>query len=426
MTFYEMIEHYYGKEQRKYIEEALNYDPVYAQRFNRLKPFDPEFASDISFLNPKLEIPENYPQAVTHPFHHAGAYYLQDPSATLAVEFMDLQADDIVLDLCAAPGGKSTEILNQIPDGFLIANEINPKRNQRLQFNLNRWGHENVVVTQMSGTDLADQLENRFDKVLLDAPCSAEGLVRRNPDLIESYQLEHAYEYQKIQKALLEDAYQCVVDGGSILYATCTLNPIENEEVIAWFLDKYPSCELIDLEHPLKTPGLNNLKETAHFFPSVHGEGHYMALIKCKKEAARKDLKFEAFKPESFALDDHSFFAHYKKENDAIFALTKRGFLAEELKITMDGVPLAMKKAKNHVFRHAASQYPGLQTAFPIVSLSKAEAYAYCYGESIKSDVKGLVIVAYQGACLGFAKGVQGQLKNQYPKVFRNRFISYD
>ena len=426
MTFYEMIEQYYGKDSVKNIKEALTYKPVYALRANELKQFDAGFDADISFLNPKLEIPLDYAQAVTHPFNHAGAYYLQDPSASLAVEFMNLQDDDVVLDLCAAPGGKSTEILNQIPSGFLIANELNPKRNQRLQFNLNRWGQEQVVVTQMTGDALAKQLPNRFNKVLVDAPCSAEGLVRRQPELIDTYNIDNAYEYQVIQKELLANAYECVCNGGQILYATCTLNPIENEAVVQWFLDTYPGSKLLDLEHPLKTPGIHGLDQAAHFFPSVHGEGHFMALISCEKESDILPLKFEKFKLENREIDGIKFNLNFKQMGEEVFALSNRGYLNEDLKITMDGIPLALKKTKNHVWRHAASQYPNIAKSFLVTELDLKEAYQYLYGIAIEKDVKGLTLVSFEGAVLGFAKGSQGKLNNQYPKAFRNRFETYD
>ncbi len=420
--FERMLYEHFSKEKADALLALSDTPAVYGLRMNRLKQVELDFDLMPSPLNEKMLIPKDFSQTVTHPYHHAGVYYIQDPSASLAVEFMKLQEDDHVLDLCAAPGGKSTEILNQIPKGFLLANEINPKRNRRLQANLQRWGHENVAVSLASSELLAQKLPARFDKIIVDAPCSAEGLFRRKKDFIQSYRKEDPHRFVPIQKQLLEDAYRMLKPGGSILYATCTLNPYENEGVVKSFLADHPDCYLEMLEHPMKTEGFDGMKELARFFPSEHGEGHFMAKIVCPKEACRAEsLNFHTMRKKRKQK------IYLEKDQDLVSVLFDRPALNEAIPLSFDMIPY-QKHHRNQKLQYfpAISRYPQAKNLLPSYELSLQEAYAYLHGLTLQVEHEDAwVIMTYQGMALGLAKVLKSRAKNYYPKAERNRFSSY-
>lgn len=416
-----MLYQHFSSEKVQELLAIKDQDPVYGLRLNTNKTQIFPFEGKKSVLNPKLLIPDNYKEAVTHPYHHAGLYYIQDPSASLAVEMMDLKPNDQVLDLCAAPGGKSTEILNQIPEGFLLANEVNPKRNRRLQGNLKRWGNDRVAVSQASGAILSKTLPHRFDKIIVDAPCSAEGLFRRKKDFMEAYRLDDPNRFTPIQTELLDNAYEMIAPGGIILYATCTLNPFENEGVVRSFLEKHPDCRLLPIEHPLKEGGFDGMSDVARFFPSKHGEGHFMAKIQCGKDTIRKEkLHFKVDKKKK----GHNYFS-YKDEN-TMSILFNRPMLDVNVKLMMDGIPYQKMHHGKTQYLPDFSRYPESQKLLPSLEVKLEDAYAYLHGLSLSVDVEdGWYLITYQGYSLGLVKVVKGMAKNYYPKAERNRFVSY-
>ena len=188
-----------------------------------------------------------------HPYHAAGLYYLQDPSAMAVAELLDPQPGERVLDLAAAPGGKATHIAAKMQgQGLLVANEIHPKRAWELAGNLERWGAINVAITNETPERLAERFEDFFDRVLVDAPCSGEGMLRKGEAARVEWAPELVHGCALRQTTILEQAARLVRPGGRLVYSTCTFNPEENEGTVARFLDTHPEFELIE---PSRRPG---------------------------------------------------------------------------------------------------------------------------------------------------------------------------
>src|SRR5829696_1036015 len=235
-----------------------------------------------------------------HPFHAAGLYYLQEPSAMAVAEAMRIEPGQRVLDLAAAPGGKATHIASLLAGtGVLVANEIVPSRVKPLGENLERWGATNAVITNEEPARLAERLGPVFDRVLLDAPCSGEGMFRKTPVAIREWSPEHVAGSAARQTKILQDAARLTRPGGLLLYSTCTFAPEENEKQVARFLDQHPDWDLVDV--PMLTgfaPGRSEwaddtekpLDRAVRLWPHlIPGEGHFLALLRNGSDAAEHD-----------------------------------------------------------------------------------------------------------------------------------------
>jgi NOL1/NOP2/sun family putative RNA methylase len=219
------------------------------------------------------------------PYYYAGLYYLQEPSAMTPAAMLEVQPGDKVLDLCAAPGGKSTELGAKLcGQGLLVSNDISNTRARALLKNLELFGIPNILVTSEAPEKLADTFGAYFDKILVDAPCSGEGMFRKDPDLIKSWMERGPEEYAPIQKQILKEAVRMLCPGGFLLYSTCTFAKVEDEDVIHWILEEEPEMELAEL--PLFEGAARGLggEPVIRLFPhKIHGEGHFVALLH-KKE----------------------------------------------------------------------------------------------------------------------------------------------
>ncbi len=285
--------------------DSLNQPPAVGLRVNTLKVSHQEIPNTFpDQLTPIPWCPSGYwlkPTGVysesglspgKHPYHAAGLYYLQDPSAMAAGEILDPQPGERVLDIAAAPGGKTTHILAKMDNsGLLIANEVHPQRVWELAENLERWGARNVILVNETPPRLAEHFRGYFDRVLLDAPCSGEGMFRKSesarrdwsPQLVESCALR--------QSAILNDAAGMLRPGGILVYSTCTFSPEENEGVISAFLAGHPDFELEQVElspgfdqgRPEWGSGMPELAATVRIW-SHHSEtdGHFIARLRKK------------------------------------------------------------------------------------------------------------------------------------------------
>ncbi|MBK2403398.1 hypothetical protein GTU75_00555 [Erysipelothrix rhusiopathiae] len=423
----EMLIESFGEAQFQKIVEAYQMDSVHGLRLNPLKPCTLPFSGTESLINHQILIPDDYAKTVTHPLSHAGCYYIQDPTATTPVTALHVEPHDIVLDLCAAPGGKTTQILSTLTTGFLISNEIDSKRNIKLQHNYDRWGSERGVVTQMDTDDLVHILANTFDKVLLDAPCSGEGLYRRTPDFALEYKKSEALRFSVLQKHLLENAFTACIDGGVIVYSTCTLNFHENEHVILSFLEEHPECQLEVVDLPEKNDGYLGLgNKVSRYFPSKDGEGHFIARIRVSKSnKERHQLKFGKHKPTPFDCFDRTLVGNIKERAGKLYGLRHRGFLEEPLHITRDGVFMGEIKKNRIEYSHTLAQSLNFTDAFEHLELDLESAYRYLYGHPVRTPIQGMHCVTYKGHVLGFVKGDGKKGNNRYPKGLRNNFESY-
>lgn len=220
------------------------------------------------------------------PYYHAGLYYLQEPSAMAPAAILPVSPGDRVLDLCAAPGGKSTELGARLKGkGLLVSNDISSSRARALLKNLELFGIPNICVTSETPKKLADTFGAFFDKILVDAPCSGEGMFRKDPDLIKSWMERGPKMYAPLQREILSEAVRMLRPGGCLLYSTCTFSPIEDEETISWLLEQEPELELMEI--PLWPGACRGIDESPviRLFPHrLQGEGHFAALLR-KREA---------------------------------------------------------------------------------------------------------------------------------------------
>jgi NOL1/NOP2/sun family putative RNA methylase len=283
--------------------------PVRGLRINPMKLSQEEFEASVPFPVRRIPWVRNgyfYPSDVRpslHPFYQAGLYYLQEPSAMTPGDRLEIEAGERVLDLCAAPGGKATQLAAKLlsagDGGLLVANEISNARAKALLRNLELFGARNFLVTNERPDRLSESFPLFFDKILIDAPCSGEGMFRRQPDVADAWSEEKVRKLAALQKQILEEGYRMLKVGGQLLYSTCTFSPSENEENIAWFLVQHPDITLIPIRPydgfaegrtdwvtaDLSAERLETIRRCVRIWPHrMEGEGHFLALM--KKEGA--------------------------------------------------------------------------------------------------------------------------------------------
>lgn len=264
-------------DQKPYRGLRVNRNKISVERFLEIFPYELE---KVPWTDNGFYIVDDEAPVSKHPFYHAGLYYLQEPSAMSPAAFLPVHSDDVVLDLCAAPGGKATELSSKA--GFLLANDISASRAASLLKNLELSGAANFAVTTETPENLSVAYPEFFDKILVDAPCSGEGMFRKDPSLIRSYQEKGPEEYHPIQIQILNSAYRMLKEGGMLLYSTCTFSEKEDEDVILEFLKSHDDMKLIPFanRYPDFAPGRKGLDAAARLFPHrICGEGHFMALL---------------------------------------------------------------------------------------------------------------------------------------------------
>lgn len=378
-----------------------------------------------------------------HPYHEAGLYYIQEPSAMAVAEYLDPQPGEKVLDLCAAPGGKTTHIAAKMKqDGLIVANEIHPARAKALSQNIERMGIKNTVVLNENPERLAKRFEQFFDRVLVDAPCSGEGMFRKDPHACEEWSLQHVKSCSIRQLRILEQAAAMVRTGGKLVYSTCTFSPEENEGVISQFLKKNPFFELVGMtRHDGFQKGrpewvdcpVHHLDKTIRIWPHhVEGEGHFIAALH------RKDGKQPAFKRKQPArAQDKKQLAHYESFakdylNDFILPKTFIYF-GDHLYAVPDAMPplvglkairpgwhLGTFKKNRFEPSHALALSLHPEQANCRIDFNPSEILAYLRGESIHvHGPKGWCLITVDGYSIGWGKAVGAVLKNHFPKGLR-------
>ncbi|GAB6936062.1 MAG: RsmB/NOP family class I SAM-dependent RNA methyltransferase [Bacillota bacterium] len=300
-SFEERMARWLGAEYPDF-RQALEAESVHGLRANRLKVTPEALAARLPFsLEPVPWAPDGFvygqgERPSRHPYYFAGLYYLQEPSAMLPATLLDVRPGERVLDLCAAPGGKATQLAAALGGrGLLVVNDVHPKRIKALVHNLEVHGVKNAVVTNDYPAHLARVFPAFFDKVLVDAPCSGEGMFRKDPALINEWSLELVTWCIQQQKGLLRHAATMLKPGGRLVYSTCTFNPEENEAIIEWFLRRHPEFELVEVP---RQPGWESgrpdwvdggrpeLARCIRLWPHrVRGEGHFVAVLQKRGDA---------------------------------------------------------------------------------------------------------------------------------------------
>ncbi|MDO4438243.1 MAG: hypothetical protein Q4B86_02200 [Eubacteriales bacterium] len=335
------------------------------------------------------------------PYHAAGVFYIQEPSAMITVSKADIKDNEIVLDLCAAPGGKSSQAAERA--GILVSNEIIPKRARILSSNIERLGFENVIVTQASPEELSDSLPEFFDKIIVDAPCSGEGMMRRDETAVKEWSLNNVNTCVLRQREILAFADKMLKPGGKLIYSTCTFEPYENKWQIRSFVNSHPEYELIEQEH---------------IYPHRQkGEGHYCAVLE-KKGQTQGIVSKENVKEQIEYIT--------KRLKSSGVHVLRSGLEKGELIIGKYNGELRYEPSHAEVM---AKSYNESENAINLTDENKA--LSYLRGESLRLnkeesgttfEEKGeeaYVSVCYDGYSLGLGKRSKDQIKNHYPKGLR-------
>ncbi len=294
--FLESMKRMLGTEYQDYISSMkedtrtalrVNTNKITPEQFMDICPFHAEpvpWNEKGFYYNADVDMPSK------HPYYYAGLYYIQEPSAMIPASLLPVEEGDRVLDLCAAPGGKATELSAKLHGtGLLVANDISVSRAMALAKNLQISGTKNAVVTAETPENLAAVLPGFFHKVLIDAPCSGEGMFRRDPGMVKSWCIHGPEYYAALQAEILESAYVLLAPGGDMVYSTCTFSPLEDEGMIQSFLKKHPDMTICEVpRHPGYSEGRpdwvpdgdSSLENCVRIFPHrAEGEGHFAVLL---------------------------------------------------------------------------------------------------------------------------------------------------
>lgn len=375
------------------------------------------FCSDSFYSEDEIKVGFN-------PLHSAGAFYSQEPSASVPVELLNPKPGDLVLDMCAAPGGKTTQIASKLKgEGLVICNEVVKSRANILLSNVERMGIANAVVTSSYPEKFAEILPEFFDKIVVDAPCSGEGMFRKNSEAITEWSPEHVTSCAVRQLAILNDAAVCLKKGGTLVYSTCTFSYEENEGVITEFLKTHPDFELVPVNMEYAHSGLNGMP-VVRIYPMDGGEGHFAAKL---KKLGESSLKYNSVaKSNNVKIDLLESLTSKKWDNitvakDKFYLLPKNLPNLKGLNVLRAGV-LFGETVKNRVEPHhhffMASTMEDL-TNIVNLDINSDELIRFLRGEEIEANTKGYTAVCVNGITIGFGKASNGRLKNKYPKGLR-------
>ncbi len=429
VAFTKEMEEILGDELKNF---TASYDnpPFTGLRRNPLKSSKEHFECVMPFkLTPVPWAPEGYYyDSDARPgktiLHEAGAFYIQEPSAMSAVSLLDPKPGDFVLDLCAAPGGKSTQIAGRLcGNGLLVSNEIIRDRAKILSSNIERLGVRNACVLNETPERLSLSFRNFFDKVLADAPCSGEGMFKKEPNALIEWSPENVIKCHKRQLSILEDAASMLKPGGILVYSTCTFNTLENEKTIEDFLESHHEF---------------TLEKSLRIWPHKDkGEGHFAARLRKagKSDVPRKPQNVASKIKSSDLKDFLEKEVGIKKESvDALFSdklilefgeniyLTS-AFLPKlsGLKVERAGLLVAENKKNRFEPSHSLALSLNPEDVSRAYELSDEEALSYIKGETIACDssLKGWILMTVKGFSIGFGKASNGIIKNHYPKGLR-------
>ena len=445
-------------------EQAMEHNQYKALRVNPKKA-SVEAIKEKFHLNDSVIWEENglYYEGIVpgkHPYHEAGVYYIQEPSAMAPVPYLDIKKSDAVLDLCAAPGGKSTQIAAGLSEeGLLVANEIHPQRAKILSENIERLGVPNAIVTNETPDGLSKHFNDYFDKILVDAPCSGEGMFRKNELSCQEWSPENVKMCADRQDDILEEAIKMLKPGGRLVYSTCTFAPDEDEGTVARLLKNHPdmSVEKVSLL-PGMSPGVpewaekfaklepgeiigKSLYDTIRLWPhKVRGEGHFLAVLKKagsvpndfrgfskggeqKSISEKKIALYREFEKDYLKLRLEGVFLNFA---DQIYLLPKHAPELSGLKVRRAGLHLGEIKKDRFEPSHALALYLKKDDVKQVVNYSSEslEVRQYLNGQALPYDstehrIKGWALLTVDNYSLGFVKAAGGMLKNHYPKGLR-------
>ena len=457
---------YMGKDEYDRLAAALDTTPPVSMRLNPSKMTADE-RKDIVKRMKATRVPwcdmgfylAERPQFTFDPLLHAGCYYVQEASSMFVWHIIsqylsgnigeqetppaqDVHSPITALDLCAAPGGKSTLALSLLPKGsILVANEAIRQRANILAENIVKWGNPNCIVTNNYAEDFAS-FDETFDIIICDAPCSGEGMFRKDHNSINEWSPANVVACSKTQKDITSDIWHALKPGGLLIYSTCTYNPHEDEENVKWIAD-HLGAEILSC-HPDKEWHLT--ETNTHFFPHiVKGEGFFVSILKKKddecesgpqgnsirKKSKERKISSKDKTPQELKdwLEEGSDYEIYEHNGTYhAFPSIHKNLLKkaqESLRIVHAGIELARPKGKKLQPSHSLALSTSLNpSAFPQVELDSTQAIAYLRTEalSLPSDTPiGYVLLTYQGHPLGFANNIGNRANNLYPQEWKIR-----
>lgn len=469
-AFLERMEELLGTEYEDFLE-SYRQERYYGLRRNPFRASAAEFERRMPFvLEPVRWAQEGYyyradDQPGKHILHEAGAYYIQEPSAMAVVGILDPQPTEYILDLCAAPGGKSTQIAGRMEGaGLLVSNELVSDRARILSQNVERMGIRNCVVCNENPEYMAELFPAFFDRVLVDAPCSGEGMFRKDGMAVEEWSVGHVSKCAVRQRAILEAAAKLLRPGGVLVYSTCTFAPDENEGTISRFLQEHEDFSVEEVPHDAAfmkgrpdwiCDPAEGIEGTLRLMPHrIKGEGHYIARLRrrgnqerttasdrrrCslrqmsgkgengkRRQDSRKSSVSERVK--GFLTDELGLPEDWLEQQGGVIQmfggqiyLVPDGMLSlEGLKVVRPGLHLGTDKKNRIEPAHALALSLDIEETDRKMALTEDEAKKYLHGESLPcADRKGWTLLTYEGYPLGFGKAANGQMKNHYPKGLR-------
>lgn len=425
-----------GKEKTKELFSSFDNDAYSAVRINKIKTdvgyiknfFDlkKETLLDYGFIFDKKNM--NLGKNI---YHKAGLYYIQEPSAMYVGSLLDVKETDKVLDLCAAPGGKSTHIAMKMNNkGLVVSNDVGYNRATELSYNIERMGLSNCLVTSMDADFFASSFEGYFDKVILDAPCSGLGMIRKNDLSKTDWNINKVNKLSTIQKDLILKAYKCLKKDGVLLYSTCTFTKEENEEVIQYLLDN-TNASIIPVE--LKK-GIEEgfIKGSIRIYPSsFEGEGHFACMIQCNddhKITKKYPLKetnyhtvdiYRSWEKDNLNCKLEGFFVNF---DGHLYLLNNPLFNLDKIKVLRAGLYLGEIIKNRFVPSHSLAMFLKKEDFKQVLLLdnNSNEIDSFLKGMTLAIPYqKNYVLVCIDGFPIGLGKADQGILKNLLPKGLR-------
>ena len=444
-----------GEEETLLLDKACEKEPVQALRLKKNKK-KPDGCIDL-LSEMKLEKlsyeddgylfdPDCAPGR--RPFHDAGAYYIQDPGAMIPGALLRksgyLKEGMKVLDLCASPGGKSTQIASAMAGkGILFSNEIVKNRCSVLSSNIERMGITNAVVLNETSEKLAERFPGYFDAVIVDAPCSGEGMFRKNSEAVSQWSAENVEMCAERQALILENAYACLKPGGILVYSTCTFERSENEDRISGLIGKHPDMKLLSTDFFRETAeglrgGLDECGDAIRVWPMYfNGEGHFAALLEKEGGSAEmlapggyepvSDIKngkaLDEFLKETLTKETAGLIASAKNRfrlfGDNLFILPEETPSLAGLKVARCGLHIGTFKKDRFEPAHALALFLGEEDVLLSKRVNEDEAESFVKGMTLNGEGKGWCLISVCGYSLGWGKASGGVIKNHYPKGLR-------
>ena len=426
VTFKDRVKEYFGQQSDEFLclmkekpSQAFFLNEKKADRKTILSlidfPIKESPLSDQSFYYEHENIGKTIP-------YELGIIYPQEIGASLTSKYIDPEDIKTVVDMCAAPGGKTINILNRLNDNVIcISNDFSHARASVLSSNIERSGLDNVIVTNKRCDDLADLLQDKADLVILDAPCSGEGMIRKYPQILDTWSLNNIESLAALQSELLEQAYMMLKNGGTLIYSTCTFAFEEDEDQVSSFLERHEDMSLINID----MPSSSRLNGTVKLSFLDHTEGQFFALMRKKGSLEHNSLKLlktikdktaETFIKENLLLD-----SYYLYKNNEHFYLSLQPLPDMKNNVMKYGICLGEVIKNRFEPAHDLYRANSLKGKYRYTyDLNDREYLDFISGKEIKKDLEDHYYqLTYRGIPIGFGKCAKGTIKNKYPKGLR-------